>query len=77
MIKKMKQGLGRIVRSDDDWGAAIVIDNRFNMKFSQIASKLPWSMGEDFKKLPLKDAIHELDAFIKSQKSLDNENLDS
>ena len=69
MIKKMKQGLGRIVRSDDDWGAAVVIDNRFNKKFSSIASKLPWSMGEDFKKLPLEDAIHELDAFIKSHKS--------
>jgi Rad3-related DNA helicase len=68
MIKKMKQGLGRIVRSDDDWGAAVVIDNRFNKKFSSIASKLPWFMYEDFVKLSLKDAIHELGTFIKFQK---------
>ncbi len=68
MIKKLKQGLGRIVRSDDDWGAAVVIDNRFNRRFSGIASRLPWYMGEDFRKLPFDGAINELDEFVRQHK---------
>lgn len=68
MIKKLKQGLGRIVRSDDDWGGAVVIDNRFNQRFSRIAPRLPWFMGDDFEMLPLDKAIDELDAFVKKRK---------
>jgi len=68
MIKKLKQGLGRIVRSDDDWGAAVVIDNRFNQRFSRIAPRLPWFMGDDFERLPLDKAIDELDEFVKKRK---------
>jgi Rad3-related DNA helicase len=65
MIKKLKQGLGRIVRSDDDWGAAVVIDNRFNQRFPRIAPRLPWYMDADFERLHLEKAINELDKFVK------------
>lgn len=66
MIKKLKQGLGRIVRSNDDWGAAIVIDRRFDDKFSTLKGMLPWYMGEDFKHFDLDKAISELNTFIKN-----------
>jgi len=68
MLKKLKQGLGRIVRSDDDWGAAIVIDNRFNQRFSSIGPRLPWFMGADFERLSTDKAIDELSAFVKKRK---------
>lgn len=64
MIKKLKQGLGRIVRSDDDWGAAIVIDKRFDERFSKLASRLPWFMGDDLERLPLDKVIEELNRFV-------------
>jgi hypothetical protein len=67
MIKKLRQGLGRIVRSDDDWGAAIVIDNRFIQRFQSISQKLPWHMGEDFEKVPFSKAMEELEGFIRSR----------
>jgi ATP-dependent DNA helicase DinG len=67
MLKRLKQGLGRIVRSDDDWGAAIVIDRRFEDKFSSLKPKLPWYMGDDFKHHSVDNAIKELDNFIKSR----------
>lgn len=66
MIKKLKQGLGRIVRSNDDWGAAIVIDRRFENQFNSLKAKLPWYMGEDFKHLTLNDAVKEVDKFVKA-----------
>lgn len=64
MIKKLKQGLGRIVRSDDDWGVAVVIDKRFDDRFRGISSRLPWSMGDDFKRLSFDIAIQEITKFI-------------
>ena len=64
MVKKLKQGLGRIVRSDDDWGAAIVIDKRFDKRFSRLAPRLPWFMGDDLERLPLDMVIKELDVFV-------------
>lgn len=67
MIKKMKQGLGRIVRSDEDWGAAVVIDRRFIDRFSAMTEKLPWHMGDDFERLPFDDVIKELDKFVRSR----------
>jgi Rad3-related DNA helicase len=67
MIKKLKQGLGRIVRNDRDWGAAVVIDNRFSCEFGSISKKLPWYMGEDFKRMSLPEAIEELRGFISAR----------
>lgn len=67
MIKKLKQGLGRIVRSDDDWGAALIIDKRFDERFKGIKSRLPWFMGDDFQRLPLDTAIQELETFVKER----------
>jgi len=67
MVKKLKQGLGRIVRSDDDWGAAVVIDRRFVKRFPSLARRLPWFMGEDFVRLPLEKALRELGDFVKDR----------
>jgi len=68
MIKKLKQGLGRIVRSDDDWGAAIIIDKRFDERFNSIAPKLPWFMGDDFKRRTLSETFQDIDYFINNKK---------
>jgi Rad3-related DNA helicase len=67
MVKKLKQGLGRIVRSDEDWGAAVVIDRRFHEHFPRLSSKLPWHMGEDFKRMPFADAMKEIETFVKKR----------
>jgi len=75
MIKKLKQGLGRIVRSDNDWGAAIVIDNRFNHDFRFISKKLPWYMGDDFKSMPLMEAKEELRKFISARERKTNSGI--
>ena len=72
MVKKLKQGLGRIVRSDDDWGAAVVIDKRFVKRFPSLARRLPWHMEEDFERLPLKEAIRELSDFVKDRVGSEN-----
>jgi len=64
MIKKLKQGLGRIVRSDDDWGVAVVIDKRFDDRFKGISSRLPWFMGDDFNRLSFDNAIQEITNFV-------------
>lgn len=69
MVKRLKQGLGRIVRSDNDWGAAFVIDKRFVESFSGLKSKLPWYMGDDFQKAPFNQALDELDKFIRGHQS--------
>jgi len=67
MVKKLKQGLGRIVRSDSDWGAAVIIDKRFDTHFDSLTPKLPWYMGEDFKRMPLESAMKELTNFIEKR----------
>lgn len=67
MIKKLKQGLGRIVRNDSDWGAAVVVDKRFSRDFGFISKKLPWYMGDDFKRMPLMKAKEELGEFISAR----------
>ena len=64
MLKKLKQGLGRIVRHNQDWGAAIIIDNRFSQKFNSISKSLPWYMGDDFRIRNLSDTLKEVDDFI-------------
>ncbi len=66
MIKKLKQGLGRIVRSDDDWGSAVILDRRFIREFKRFTSQLPWRMGEDFQKTTLSSAIERLNRFAES-----------
>jgi hypothetical protein len=64
MTKKLKQGLGRIVRSDKDWGAAVVIDRRFCEQFDKLSAKLPWHMDEDFQRKSLDKATLELESFV-------------
>lgn len=64
MVKKLKQGLGRIVRFDDDWGIAVIIDKRFSDKFNGISKSLPWFMGEDFQILTNGKSLEEIESFI-------------
>jgi Rad3-related DNA helicase len=70
MVKKLKQGLGRIVRSDDDWGIAVVIDKRFSDKFKGISKNLPWFMGDDFQTLTIDNAFKEIDGFMAQKRGL-------
>jgi len=69
MTKKLKQGLGRIVRSDKDWGAAVVIDRRFHEQFKRLSAKLPWYMDEDFQRKSLDDATAQLENFVSSREN--------
>jgi Rad3-related DNA helicase len=42
MIRRIQQGIGRLVRTDDDpWGMVVVIDGRFNAQWNTIKSVLP------------------------------------
>jgi Rad3-related DNA helicase len=42
MIRKLQQGVGRLIRTDDDpWGLVTVIDGRFNAQWGTIRSVLP------------------------------------
>lgn len=42
MIRRIQQGIGRLVRTDEDsWGLVVVIDGRFNAQWSTIKSALP------------------------------------
>lgn len=71
MLKKLKQGLGRIVRSDTDWGAALIIDNRFNKDFKAFSKALPWKMSEDFKRISRNEIYDELQNFISKHSGQD------
>ena len=42
MIRRIQQGVGRLIRSDEDpWGIVVVIDGRFNAQWNTIKSALP------------------------------------
>lgn len=41
MIRRLQQGLGRLVRSDGEWGIGVVIDNRFYAQWKTISKDLP------------------------------------
>jgi len=47
MIRRMQQGVGRLVRSDDDpWGIVVVVDGRFNAQWNTIRTALPKYMTD-------------------------------
>ena len=49
MIMKLKQGLGRLIRSKDDKGVAFILDGRINRSRDYILSQLPaCNCPEDF-----------------------------
>lgn len=70
MIKKLKQGLGRIVRDDKDWGIALVIDKRFNDMLEKRPPKLPWFMKEDFRRFTVDEAFKDIGNFIDDRRGL-------
>jgi Rad3-related DNA helicase len=42
MIRKLQQGVGRLIRTDEDpWGLVVVVDGRFNAQWGTIRSVLP------------------------------------
>ncbi|MHA1434399.1 MAG: helicase C-terminal domain-containing protein [Candidatus Heimdallarchaeota archaeon] len=41
MLNRIQQGVGRLVRKDDDWGVAIIIDGRFYIGKNQFFKNLP------------------------------------
>jgi Rad3-related DNA helicase len=42
MIRRIQQGIGRLVRTDEDpWGLVVVVDGRFNAQWNTIKSALP------------------------------------
>lgn len=47
MIRRMQQGIGRLIRSDQDpWGIVVVIDGRFNAQWNTIRTALPKYMSD-------------------------------
>jgi len=41
MIRRLQQGIGRLVRHEKEWGIALVIDGRFNAQWRTIRSAVP------------------------------------
>lgn len=42
MIRRLQQGIGRLIRTDEDpWGIVAVVDGRFNAQWRTIRSVLP------------------------------------
>lgn len=47
MIRRMQQGIGRLVRTDNDpWGIVVVVDGRFNAQWNTIRTALPSYMTD-------------------------------
>lgn len=46
MIRRLQQGIGRLIRKDGDYGVATVIDGRFNAHWKTLSSELPLYMRE-------------------------------
>ena len=76
MIRRLQQGVGRLVRSDEDpWGIVVVVDGRFNAQWKTIKSALPIYMTspEIINFVPHNDLKSELDKTIRK---LENTNLE-
>jgi len=41
MLNRIQQGIGRLVRKEDEWGIAVIIDNRFYTNYKQLFKELP------------------------------------
>lgn len=41
MLNRIQQGIGRLVRKENDWGIAVIIDNRFYTNHKQLFRELP------------------------------------
>lgn len=61
MIRRIQQGIGRLVRTDDDpWGIVVVIDGRFNAQWNTIKSALPIYMtSPDIMRFVTRDTLGE------------------
>jgi Rad3-related DNA helicase len=76
MIRRLQQGVGRLVRSDEDpWGIVVVVDGRFNAQWKTIKSALPIYMTnpEIINFVPHNNLKSELDKTIRG---LENANLE-
>jgi len=49
MIRRLQQGIGRLIRNDQDYGVVVVIDGRFNAHWKTLSSELPLYMKEPLK----------------------------
>ena len=41
MLNRIQQGIGRLVRKEDEWGIAVIVDNRFYTNYKQLFKELP------------------------------------
>lgn len=41
MLNRIQQGIGRLVRNEDDWGVAVILDNRFYTNHKRLFKELP------------------------------------
>jgi len=41
MLNRVQQGIGRLVRKENEWGIAVIIDNRFYTNHKQLFKELP------------------------------------
>lgn len=58
MIRRMQQGIGRLVRKDGDWGIALIIDGRLYSGKRMIFNNLPeWIVGDHIFRWTLSEAL--------------------
>jgi len=49
MLRRLQQGLGRLVRRDDDWGVGLVVDRRLFRDRRRLFVPIPGYIGDDLK----------------------------
>lgn len=71
MLNRVQQGIGRLVRKEDDWGIAVIIDNRFYTNHKQLFKELPDYIvsSQIFRWTEKDDLISEVVKMIKRLKS--------
>ena len=49
MLRRLQQGLGRLVRRDDDWGVGLVVDRRLFRDRGRLLVQIPGYISDDLK----------------------------
>lgn len=58
MLRRLQQGIGRLVREDGDWGIVVIVDGRLYSGGKRILNRLPaWIVGEHIFRWTLSENI--------------------
>ncbi len=71
MLNRIQQGIGRLVRTEREWGIAVIIDNRFYANYKQLFKGLPTYIvsPQIFRWVENESLVKELKNMVKKLKS--------